>query len=98
MVVSGRLGRRGLYFQNGFRFVLIKRGFAFSAKIIVRPELDKMAMVAKHHLSGINRGQCCSHLDFRRCQSGHSKSSLAVVSGITLGLSTENSGKNRKAA
>jgi hypothetical protein len=62
--VRRRLNGR-LDLKDRLGLIFIKRGAAFSAKIVVGPELDEMTMVATYNFPGINRRQCCCHiLDF----------------------------------
>ena len=51
--VRGLLNRR-LDLKNRLGLVFVQRGTAFSAKIVVGPELDEMTMIATDHFTGIN--------------------------------------------
>jgi hypothetical protein len=64
LITVAWLGRWRLDFQDRLRLVLIKRGSAFSAKIIGGPKLDQMTMVATYYFPGIHRRKCCSHFYF----------------------------------
>jgi hypothetical protein len=44
-----------LDFQDRFGLVLVERGTALSAKIVIGPKLDEMTMVATNDFPGINR-------------------------------------------
>jgi hypothetical protein len=48
--------------QDRLRLVFVERGAASSAEIVGGPELDKMAMVTPHDLTGVNRRERCSHI------------------------------------
>src|SRR5215470_10197912 len=63
---TGSAGRFRLLLFNhdGLRLVFIERSPAFSAKVVIGPKLDEMAMVASNYFPGVNRGQGCRHVSF----------------------------------
>src|SRR6476646_1747613 len=69
MSVRRRLDGR-LDLKDRLGLIFIQRGAAFSAKIVVGPELDEMTMVATYNFPGIDRRQCCCHGLFRSARAG----------------------------
>src|SRR6185437_3266767 len=61
MIARRRLHDRRLFHQDRLRLVRIQRSFAFSAKIVIGPELDEMTMVTTQNFPGIHRCQSCRH-------------------------------------
>ena len=70
MVSVGRRLNGRLDLKDWLGFIFVKRGAAFSAKIVVGPELDEMTMVATYNFPGINRRQCCCHGCFGVARAG----------------------------
>lgn len=76
---TGRLGLGRLFHQDRLRLVLVERCLASSAKVIIGPELDQVAVIATNYFPGINRCQGCRHEIFRSGQSRRTPKSLLLI-------------------